>query len=245
MSLTKSKGNMYDWVTHTHTHLRGECPHGCKYCYVQAMERRYHGGHYAGELRLDEESLKINYGSGKTIFIDNCNDLFADGVKAEWIIVVLHQCEKYPDNTYVFQSKNPKRMFYYLKNIMFDFMAGTTIETDINNSGVWSSACPSVIDRFRALNDATQTMSKRWFTKSGLFITVEPILKMADPINFARMIADANPTFVNIGADSKGHGLNEPTAAELRLFIDELNAYGVNIRKKINLDRILRIDAQA
>lgn len=43
MALTKSKGNMYPWVTHTHTHLRGECPHGCRYCYVQAMERGPYG----------------------------------------------------------------------------------------------------------------------------------------------------------------------------------------------------------
>lgn len=29
MSLKKSTGNMYPWVTHTHTHLGGECSHKC------------------------------------------------------------------------------------------------------------------------------------------------------------------------------------------------------------------------
>lgn len=32
MSLKKSKGNMYDWVSHTHSHLSGKCGHQCGYC---------------------------------------------------------------------------------------------------------------------------------------------------------------------------------------------------------------------
>ena len=34
MGMVKSKGNMYDWVTHMHTHLGGECGHECSYCYL-------------------------------------------------------------------------------------------------------------------------------------------------------------------------------------------------------------------
>lgn len=232
-TLTKSKGNMYDWVTHTHTHLRGECPHGCKYCYVQAMERRYNGGHYKGELRLDESSLSVDYGKDKIIFIDNCNDLFAEDVNEHWIEMVLDQCKKYPLNKYVFQSKNPRRMICYLKNLDLDYMAGTTIETDVNSSDVWDSCCPSVLDRFKSV------VHGRKYIKE-LFVTVEPILYMSDPLMFANMIHELTPDFVNIGADSKGTGLHEPNACELRMFISELQRLGVNIRKKVNLDRLLK-----
>ena len=29
MAITKAVGNMYDWVTHMHTHLAGRCSHEC------------------------------------------------------------------------------------------------------------------------------------------------------------------------------------------------------------------------
>jgi hypothetical protein len=38
MPLKKSEGNMYPWVTHTHSHLAGACPHECK-CYVQMAKK--------------------------------------------------------------------------------------------------------------------------------------------------------------------------------------------------------------
>ena len=34
MPLVKSTGNMYSWVDCMHTHLGGECPHKCSYCYA-------------------------------------------------------------------------------------------------------------------------------------------------------------------------------------------------------------------
>ena len=38
MSLNESKGNMYSWVTHTWNTIKGECPHGCTYCYATYSE---------------------------------------------------------------------------------------------------------------------------------------------------------------------------------------------------------------
>ena len=32
--LNEAKGNMYSWVTHTWNTVKGECPHGCTYCYM-------------------------------------------------------------------------------------------------------------------------------------------------------------------------------------------------------------------
>ena len=69
MPLNKSKGNMYKFVSHTHSHLGGECPHKCIYCYVDSFRHRV--PKYQGELRLIEKELEVNYGKGKAIFIEH------------------------------------------------------------------------------------------------------------------------------------------------------------------------------
>ena len=240
MALTKAKGNMYGWCSHTHSHLRGKCPHGCSYCYVQAMERRYGTGRYAGELRLDEASLKVKYGTGKTIFIDHCNDLFAEAVPEDWIIAVFEQCKAWPDNTYVFQSKNPARMMRWRPNMPPNVMLGMTVETDDDALSMSISETPQPTDRICDWID--------FFVPDGhtqTFITVEPILRMRDPVAFARDIAACKPGFVNVGADSKGTGLGEPSAADVRLFLDELAACGVTVRQKTNLERIINTGREA
>jgi hypothetical protein len=53
------------------------------------------------------------------------------------------------------------------------------------------------------------------------------------------MIRDIAPEFVNIGADSKGTDLDEPTGEAVEKLIDTLRAYNVPIRKKVNLERLL------
>ena len=80
MPLVKSKGNMYDWVTHMHTHLGGQCPHKCSYCYVQ-RNRFGVNPKYQGDLRIISQELNVNYGSDKILFIEHMNDMFANGMK--------------------------------------------------------------------------------------------------------------------------------------------------------------------
>ena len=64
---------MYEWVSHTHTHMVGKCPHECEYCYVQAMAKRFPvmKEKYSGPVELDSLSTFVDYGKGKTIFIDH------------------------------------------------------------------------------------------------------------------------------------------------------------------------------
>ena len=92
MPLTKAAGNMYNWITHTHAHLRGACPHHCHYCYVQSIEKHWRSGHHAGPIRLKESELAVNYGHGKTIFIEHTTDLFADAVPDDTIRRILNHC---------------------------------------------------------------------------------------------------------------------------------------------------------
>lgn len=231
MPLKKSAGNMYDWVTHTHSHLGGECPHKCSYCYVQ---RNRFGVHprYQGNIRLIEKELDVDYGSGNTIFIEHMNDLFVSGINPEVIHKILEHCGKYPNNEYVFQTKNPGNAFINyrealpLKRVM---MIGTTIESN-RDYPAWSYA-PKPLFRYEGI---------KMFSGDGYktFITIEPIMDF-DVEPFVQMIYEAKPQFVNIGADSKRCGLSEPTPTKVKEFIVELQKRGIVIKKKSNLARFL------
>jgi len=59
-----------------------------------------------------------------------------------------------------------------------------------------------------------------------------------DVNEFFDMISYAKPTFVNIGADSKRHGLNEPTYDKIMELYELLCKENIEVRKKINLERL-------
>jgi len=66
MALNKSKGNMYDFVTHTWNTIKGECPHDCGYCYMKAIAKRFNKPQQPP--RFDESELKTNLDEGNFIF---------------------------------------------------------------------------------------------------------------------------------------------------------------------------------
>lgn len=227
MPLTKSKGNMYDWCTHTHSHLAGACSHTCSYCYVQAMAKRFPAmkARYSGPVRLIEKELSVDYGSGKTIFIEHMNDLFSIE-NTDWIAKILNHCAKYPDNEYVFQTKNPEAArLYSFDGIKTVF--GTTIESNRYFPNI--TKAPSPLGRFIAIG--------QWARRCRTFITIEPIMDF-DVQDFVELIVAAEPSFINIGADSKRCGLPEPSPAKVKEFIAALQAAGIIIRKKANLERL-------
>ena len=232
MPIKRSKGNMYRWVTHTHGHLCGKCSHACVYCYVQDMGHRFPdvGSKYSGPSRLIMEELAARYGKGRTIFVDHMSDLFAADVTDEQIAEVLRHCISWPDNTYVFQSKNPCRFKAHLKQFPPTTILGTTIETNRDGNGV--SKAPIPRDRYRAMKWLREN------TTHKLFVTVEPILAF-DLDEFADWMRDLRPDFLNIGADSKGHGLAEPTQLEVLTFIERLRNLGIEVRQKENLERLI------
>ena len=226
MPLNKSRGNMYDFCTHTHTHIGGKCPHACSYCSVQSMAKRYPvlKAKYSGPLHLIEKEFSVNYGSGKTIFIENCNDMFADDVPVPFIERIMDHCKAWPENTYVFQTKNPKRAMTC--RFPEKLILGTTIET---NREILCSDAPDPSDRADGIG-ATSSNIKT-------FITIEPIMDF-DVDLFSLLIIGANPNFVNIGADSKGHNLPEPSYDKVMDLINILTMFGIEIRKKVNLERL-------
>lgn len=233
--MNKQKGQMYPWVTHTSTHLGGKCPHECEYCSIQDLQRRFPEQlPYSGRLFLKEKELAVNYGAGKIIFIENCNDLFSEGVPEQWIEQILAHCKEFENNTYVFQTKNPYRIVQILRKNrnMFpnESLIGCTIETNRENN---IGNAPARLVRMGAMSSLDSVYN------FNTFITIEPIMDF-DVELLVNWIAIANPRFVNIGADSKNHGLPEPSAEKVSMLIDGINALGIQIREKHNLERLMK-----
>ena len=117
----KVKNQMYPWVAQFKLNpIHGPCPHECKYCYVaRAKNNPFFKGlneKYTGELRLGEctknkRKYTIIYTkipkTHKPIFVCDCTDLFANEIPQELIVRALTWLRKYPDNTYLLQTKNP------------------------------------------------------------------------------------------------------------------------------------------
>jgi DNA repair photolyase len=229
MPLTKSQGQMYPWVSHTHSHLGGKCSHQCKYCYVQVSEKRYASGMYAGPSRLREKEFKVNYGEGKTIFIEHMNDMFAMDIPDAWINLILAHVREYPENTYVFQSKNPGRMWNWISKFPKNSILGTTIESNRIYPNL--STAPFPDERVDGMLQLPKEFKR--------FVTIEPVLDFDVDI-LAKWIFEIHPDFLNLGADSKGIGLIEPTVEKIMQLVAKLKEYGIELREKHNLQRLLQ-----
>ncbi len=229
MGLTKNNqavGNMYDFVTLMYSPIRGKCKHGCTYCYVEDTAKKYKRP--LKDLFLDENDLKKKLGTGETIFVCYTCDLMADDVPAEWIEKVLaHLCE-YPENRYLLQTKNPKRLLDFTEKFPPDVLLGTTIET--NRTIYYESKAPTFTERAEALGE---------LSKMGLetMVTVEPLMDF-DLDELVELIVTANPVWVNVGADSKGHDLPEPAPEKVKALIETLKEK-TDVELKRNINRIL------
>jgi DNA repair photolyase len=191
-----------------------------------------------GPLRFQEKELKVDYTQdkyeGKTIFVEHTHDLFHPDIPTQTIYDVLIKCSASAfvnGINFVFQTRNTLRAYTMLSNYdlfspKFTFTFGTTIETnrEVGNA-------PLAWKRVRGLLEL-KALGYR------TFVTVEPILEF-DLECLANLIACAKPDFVNIGADSKGTGLEEPSAKKVLALIDLIQGIGIEIRTKRNLDRLI------
>ena len=235
--LKKSVGNMYFWLEATHSHLGGECQHKCSYCYI-GTSRFGRAERYCGPIRLIQKEFNVQYDKptltkvcGKypaTIFIEHMNDLFAKDVPANFIFQILAHCNKYPENTYVLQTKNPSRFNEFWAALPPNRILGTTIESNRHYPAVMGDS-PLPEERYKAMKELSG--------KARLFVTIEPVLSFSID-ELAKWIAEIKPEFLNLGADSKGQNLPEPTVAEIMALVAKLHELGVELREKHNLQRL-------
>lgn len=218
MGLNESKGNMYSWVTHTWNTIKGECPHGCIYCYMKRWGKQK-------SPYFDRTELKTDLGKDNFIFVGSSCDLFADKFPEIWILETLNHCRKF-DNTYLFQSKNPLAMVGSVIMMPPKSLVCTTIET---NRFYKDKMGETPLPESRARSLAISTLNR--------FVTIEPIMDF-DVDEFVELIKICEPTQVSIGADSGNNNLPEPTADKLRTLIYRLSKI-TKIDQKKNLKRIL------
>lgn len=219
MGLNPSKGNMYDFVTHTWNTVKGACPHDCSYCYMKRWGN-------LNPVRFDKRELKTDLGSGNFIFIGSSCDLFADEIPHDWILDTLTKANWY-DNKYLLQSKNPARFSRgYFEDINRPVVFCTTIETD--------RFYPEVVRASPHPYKRAVAMQKMRVPR---YVTIEPIIDF-DLASLVDLVKRCEPEQVNIGADSGGNGLPEPPAAKVLALIDELQVF-TTIARKTNLARII------
>jgi DNA repair photolyase len=218
--VNKSKGNMYEWVTHTWSPGIG-CSHQCSYCYV----RKYREQPSVFKLDLPFPTL----GEGKMIFVGHLCDMWAKDVSRDDIAQVLAHCVHYP-NSYMFQSKNPER--FETIGLLFpsDTLLGATVETNRQDIIDKLSKAPPIMERLNSIRRLNE-----W---RRCFLTIEPILDFDLDI-FTKLIVSVNPAWVNIGADSKSHNLPEPPSQKVKELVFKLTDSGIEVRNKENLLRIL------
>lgn len=218
MGLNKSVGNMYEFVTHTWNPVKA-CNFDCKYCYIKSLKN------YSLEPRFSERELNTNLGDDRFIFVGSMCDLFGGWIHSEWIKKVIRQCLFF-DNHYLFQSKNPRRFNEFLKLFPAKTILGTTIETNRETGNI--SKAPSTYERAYAMQNIR-------FDKE---VTIEPILDF-DLDELVLMIETIQPKFVAIGADSKGHNLDEPSPQKITNLIKEIEGF-TEVKIKKNLSRIYK-----
>lgn len=223
MGLNPQKGNMYPWVTDTWNPIRGKCVHACSYCFAVR--------HHTKPLRLVDKEFEIKLGEGKTIFLGSATDMFASSVPGEWIRAVLARCRLFPGNTYLFQTKNAKRLYSFQREFPKYVILGTTIETNRDYRDYGASRGPKPMDRVTAMG----LLSGAGFRT---MVSIEPIMDF-DLEELQKAIELTHPGWVSIGADSQGHHLPEPPGFMVEALIAALKRT-TEVEIKDNLSRLLR-----
>lgn len=224
--LKASKGNMYDFITHTFNPIIGICQHECGYCYVPKMCNKLK------PVRLEANALKGSLEKDNFIFVGSGTDVFAQNVPSEWITEVLDYCDKF-DNKYLFQSKNPMRFMEFITHPVFKkSVICTTIESNRHYAG---SKAPTIEERVSAIE-----IIKSEYPTIEIYITIEPIMDF-DLSELTDLIKRCTPVQVNIGADSKRSKLPEPTRNQILNLIDRLSQF-TTVEEKKNLKRLTKIE---
>jgi len=179
-------------------------------------------------MRFDKKELKADLEFGLFVFVGSSCDLFADSVFEKWIIDTLDHCKKF-ENKYLFQTKNPLRFYDFEGCFPEISYLGTTIET--NRIYPPMGKTPPPIERAHTLHHHSYYFPT--------MVTVEPIMDFDKDIlvDYIRM---CNPEWVNIGADSQGHNLPEPSGDKIQALIDNLRGSGIEVKLKSNLKRLMK-----
>lgn len=228
--LNESKGNMYEWVTHTWNTIKGACEHDCSYCYMKRWGK-------LNPVRFDETEIKTDLGFSNFIFVGSSCDMFSKSIPDEWISKTLEHCRDHHANSYLFQTKNPSRLLSFIDQLKdLDFRICTTIESNRYYPEIMRN---SPHPTYRAINmNNIEYWFKLGFPNKKLLVTIEPILDF-DLKDLTHLIETCLPYQVNIGANSGKENLPEPSNEKILELISELEKF-TKVKLKKNLNRLLK-----
>lgn len=179
---------------------------------------------------FDEKELKTDLGKGNFIFVGSSCDMFSENIRNEWIKATLKHMEKF-DNKYLLQTKNPQRILDYIDACVITDKCTvcTTIESDVFYPEIMRNS-PAPMQRSLAMHELSKIVDT--------YVTIEPIMKF-NLEHMVKMIKRCNPKQVNVGGDSCGNKLPEPTKEDVLQLITELSKFTI-VKEKSNLKRILK-----
>lgn len=137
MNRQKPEPKGIGWCDWTWNPISG-CLHGCEYCYMRRMEKRFPGimePAFHPERLLQPRKVK----KPSLIFTGSSGDMWGRWVKKYWIGYVLDVCSHVaPHHTYQFLTKNPKRYmdFKPLSNCWYGTTSDGTMRTLGNFTGL-------------------------------------------------------------------------------------------------------------
>lgn len=221
MGLNPTKGNMFDFVTHTWNPIKGKCVFDCTYCYMKKFKNLKEPRLVEKEFMEFERDIKKVEGL-PYIFVGSSCDMFAGSIPSKWIWQVINFLKK-QRGYYLFQSKRPSRFYQFV--FPHGTVLGTTIESNRDYPDI--SKAPRIQERVNTMADLRHLGYET-------MVTIEPILDF-DIDEFVKMLTTIKPRWINIGADSGGHNLPEPSKEKLLELMSR-----IKYREKKNLKRLLK-----
>jgi len=217
---------MFDLVAETWNPITG-CLHNCVYCWAKRLAttrlkrfERYRAGFVP---RLNEQEFKRRFRPKTLVFVCDMGDIFSPGVKDEWVSKVLEHVARFPQTTFLFLTKNPKRYFDFLDEMPENTILGATVETDDDElyEQFKISKAPLPSERLKAMRELP------WDKK---LISIEPVIAFTP--SFVEKVMRARPFIVYVGYDNYDCGLPEPPLGAVLSLIEGLRRAGVEVRTK-------------
>lgn len=207
--MNKQGPGKIDWTDYTWNPISG-CLHGCHYCYMRRMEKRFK---WIMKPAFHPERLKEIYKIKKPskIFVSSSGDMWGEWVKDKWIGDVLRAIDDNPRHTYQFLTKNPRGYEKWdLQSHTSNCWFGTTVDgTDQTKDN---------LDDF--------TLATGSLCRTTRFISFEPLLFPVDP--------DLDLiSWIIIGADST-RGAKKPPKEWADHLIEKARALNIPVWVKDN-----------
>jgi len=226
---------MYEEVRKTHNPFVG-CRHACIYC-VPSFQRQAKRQRkrcvkcYNYEPHFHPERLKDYLPRTKPdefIFLCDMGDVaFA---KPEWLkLIIEHEVRRYPDRTFLIQSKNPACFEPFSGLYPENLILGVTIETNKVEFDT-PSKYRNYQERSKAPLPEQRYKAMVKLNHSRKLVTIEPILDFDLPI-LVSWIREIKPEAVYVGYDNHNCKLPEPLKWKTLKLIEELKKF-TEVRRK-------------